>query len=86
MPVCIAFFVFLKDLGVQSMMCTQLEPNIAREISDCLDERRGQNSLHQESCKEYHGSYSTDVKNVFREYFIGRGSSSERRIICAGNE
>ena len=36
MPVCVAFFIFLKDLGVQSMMCTQLEPNIAREVSDVL--------------------------------------------------
>ncbi len=50
------------------MMCMQLEPNIAREVSNCLDGRSGKGPLHQESYKEYHGSCSTDVEDSLSDY------------------
>ena len=86
MAVCITFFVFLEDLGVQSVMRTQLEPYIAREVSEWPDERRSKDSLHQKSYQKYHGSYSTDVENVIIEFCNRCGSPSKRSIICAGNK
>ena len=38
MPICITLFILLQDLGVQSVMRTQLEPDITGKISGCLNE------------------------------------------------
>ena len=38
MPVCITLFILFEDLSVQSVMRTQLEPDIAEKVSGCLEE------------------------------------------------
>ena len=89
MAVFITFFVFLENLRVQSVMGTQLEPYIAREVSECTKDRRSKGSLHQKSYHKYHRSYSTDVENVVVKDCNRprrRGCPSKRSIICAGNK